>query len=576
MMKTAPISALLLALPFCAPLQTPLRAQMHKVEKADTATRAVAVYEYSGDLQHPTAARLIPVSLFVGGHFEDAGIYLARPIPFALENGLRYDLQRTGIRTAFLDLAYAKNFNTKGSAAAATTPFDDGWFGYGHYKALPAPSTAKAKPNCGNARVVQEPDAADRPHFGNKTAAQAGAGNSPTLARKGQPAPDPCRDGEPELAEKITLDDTPADKNTPNPERPTLHRSPETTANNTGSTDKSAKADKKASKPPNATITAPSAPTDDPDRPTIHRREVSDGDDRNGVPPDPLEVASRPAKKPAADAPVPAKADQTNDTQATEATINGADTMTGGPALRRGRVAAAPADLPSVTPRSTLIAAANAAPGTQRPALDSIVAVSDAKDRPTHDFTYHFAADTDRATALKTLETMALAVLANPALATDADTTAKPTKTARTLAPARPASGTLRPRAPHVRVPIASANSSLADEQMTALQLYFGAPVTYVFTARMTAASAAADRYVTVVAQTDTEGKLAVAMRSVTDSTHLDTTPRYRLIDAVDADGTNRASLLMELRRSHTRQFALYRLLGNKPDQIFVSGTTLL
>jgi hypothetical protein len=65
-------------------------------------------------------------------------------------------------------------------------------------------------------------------------------------------------------------------------------------------------------------------------------------------------------------------------------------------------------------------------------------------------------------------------------------------------------------------------------------------------------------------------------MRSVTDATHLDRTPRYRLIDAVDADGSNRASLLMELRAQHTRQFALYRLLGNKPDQVFVSGSTLL
>ena len=65
-------------------------------------------------------------------------------------------------------------------------------------------------------------------------------------------------------------------------------------------------------------------------------------------------------------------------------------------------------------------------------------------------------------------------------------------------------------------------------------------------------------------------------MRSVTDVAHLDRTPRYRLIDAVDADGSNRASLLMELRAQHTRQFALYRLLGNKPDQVFVSGSTLL
>lgn len=111
---------------------------------------------------------------------------------------------------------------------------------------------------------------------------------------------------------------------------------------------------------------------------------------------------------------------------------------------------------------------------------------------------------------------------------------------------------------------------------MAAFQLYFSAPVTYSYTARVPATASSPERFVTVIAQTDAEGKLQPAMRSVTDATHLDRTPRYRLIDVVDADGSNRASLLMELRAQHSRQFALYRLLGSKPDQIFVSGTTLL
>ena len=70
-------------------------AQMHKVAKPDQVTRAVALYEYVGDdPMKPKAARLIPVSLFIGGHYEDAGIYLARPVPFALESGIRYDLHK--------------------------------------------------------------------------------------------------------------------------------------------------------------------------------------------------------------------------------------------------------------------------------------------------------------------------------------------------------------------------------------------------------------------------------------------------------------------------------------------------
>ncbi|HEY9138584.1 MAG TPA: hypothetical protein VIM67_09950, partial [Terriglobus sp.] len=91
-------AVLLCALPLAAV------AQMHKVAKPDQVTRAVALYEYIGDPMKPKAARLIPISLFIGGHFEDAGIYLARPIPFALDSGLRYELQKSGTPQNVFDL----------------------------------------------------------------------------------------------------------------------------------------------------------------------------------------------------------------------------------------------------------------------------------------------------------------------------------------------------------------------------------------------------------------------------------------------------------------------------------------
>lgn len=111
---------------------------------------------------------------------------------------------------------------------------------------------------------------------------------------------------------------------------------------------------------------------------------------------------------------------------------------------------------------------------------------------------------------------------------------------------------------------------------MSAFQLYFSAPVSYTFTARVPAAGAMPERYVTVVASTDPDGTLHAAMRSVTDAMHLDRVPRYRPLDAVDADGTNRGSLLVEVRAQRSRTFALYRLLGNRTEQVFVSGSTLL
>ena len=83
-----------------------------------------------------------------------------------------------------------------------------------------------------------------------------------------------------------------------------------------------------------------------------------------------------------------------------------------------------------------------------------------------------------------------------------------------------------------------------------------------------------ATRYVAVVAQDEPVTGLKVALASVTDSQHLNGTPQMRLVDVVDAEASNRASLLMELRSEHTRQFALYRVIGAKADQVFVTGTT--
>jgi hypothetical protein len=600
-----------LALPAC------LSGQMHKVAKPDEVTRAVGVYEYVGDLTKPRAARLIPISLFIGGHFEDAAVYMARPIPFVLDTGFRYELMQAGVRKQFLDLVAARNF--AGSSAAASTPFDDGWFGYGQVKPLPTPKSAKLRPNCGNAHVVQEADTS-RPHFGTKS------GDEKSASAKAPAKDDPCyASDDDDRPEKISLQDAAKekdkDKNAPDPERPTLHRSPETTANNTGA---NGKTDKKAPKQPQATITANGSPADDPDRPTIKHREVADNDP-NALPPDPLDLPSRDAAAKASNQPASAPSSTasaavgSNNTVTENASITEGNTMGGGPVLRRGKLTQpkdddAPTAAVSVPAKPTAVAAkppvktpgkpsfANAPasstpvipPSVLAPPLDSIVAVSDAKDRPAHDYSYHFASTTERAAALQSLEAMAQAVLEKPSLASDAlevnstyatQTATTPTKSTTTRATATKTTTAVHPApvahpgpAARARAAAASANTApqLADEQMFAFQLYYSAPISYTFTARTPATATTPERYVVVVATTDGEGKIEPAFRSVTDAAHLDRIPRYRLIDAVDADATNRAELLMELRAQHTRQFALYRLLGNKPDQVFVSGSTLL
>ena len=46
--------------------------------------------------QNPTASRVVPVSLFINGQFEDAGIYLPRPVPFVLDTGNIFELEKSG------------------------------------------------------------------------------------------------------------------------------------------------------------------------------------------------------------------------------------------------------------------------------------------------------------------------------------------------------------------------------------------------------------------------------------------------------------------------------------------------
>ncbi len=97
--------------------------------------RAVSVYEWTGDLAKPTAARVVPVSLYIDHHFEDAGLYLSRPMPLALEPGNIYELESAGVDKGTVTLSQA----TRLHSGNAVTSFDEGWFGYGAWKPVPAP-----------------------------------------------------------------------------------------------------------------------------------------------------------------------------------------------------------------------------------------------------------------------------------------------------------------------------------------------------------------------------------------------------------------------------------------------------
>jgi len=225
------------------------------------------------------------------------------------------------------------------------------------------------------------------------------------------------------------------------------------------------------------------------------------------------------------------------------------------PTLHRG--------VPSGGPDVNGIPPLNGLPADMR----QMVAVSDAKDRPEHDFTRIWDSDVERADVLGKMQEIARVRLARYDV---------PTPPAPAIAPApapakTTAARTKKPVAappPPLPPPVA-----LSDEQLRGYTLSYGGAATFVYSASSPGVGGVT-RYVSVVGQRDPLGEIKVALTSVTDTKHLDRTPWMRLVDVVDAEASNRASLLFELRGQSARQFALYRVIGAAAEQVFQTGTT--
>jgi hypothetical protein len=227
-----------------------VRAQMHKVEKQDRVTRAIGVYEWTGDLTKPTAARLVPVSLFVDSHFEDAGVYLARPIPFTLQPGDVYSVERAGEVLGTLDLDSVRHVVTR--RAVADDDPEGAWYGYGIFTppAPPKKSNLKAsavKPVIAGGDAPED----DQPHL----AVRAGAEETT--------APPKPADKASAGSAKTTPNPAPDD----DPDRPTLrHRDPQAQPQGKA----------KKEKDGGSVIPMRGSLNDDPDRPTLRRGTVTE------------------------------------------------------------------------------------------------------------------------------------------------------------------------------------------------------------------------------------------------------------------------------------------------------------
>lgn len=239
-------------------------AQMHKVEKPEQVTRSIGVYEWIGELKKPEAARLIPVSLFIEGHFEDGGLYLARPVPWTLQSGDEYSIETAGQSHGLFAVEYARKVVTRRSAAD-----DDpvgAWYGYGTFE-VPKPSKkSDLKVSKVNGVVVDSAAAEDdQPHLARRAGAEdsggapgSGSGKSDNKTTDSKASSGPTLGRRGDASTKTDAGDSPAPPD--DPDRPTLrHRDPKPETK------------EKKQKAGGEVIPMGTSLNDDPDRPTMRR-----------------------------------------------------------------------------------------------------------------------------------------------------------------------------------------------------------------------------------------------------------------------------------------------------------------
>lgn len=204
---------------------------------AKSQLRATAVCEFNGDTPASGKFRLVPVVIYDHGEFKDAGLYLADPVPLALQTGSVYELQDAGNVKGYVTVTRAAQMQAKSG--------DEAWYGVGTLsKAAPDVQVAKLadKIVLPEEHRVYDPKAAEKEKHRRKhgadtgqskpaettTASSTGTGSSapapsgdegaPTLKKAPPPKPDPLNgmnNGQPDLPPPSVGED---------PNRPTMSR----------------------------------------------------------------------------------------------------------------------------------------------------------------------------------------------------------------------------------------------------------------------------------------------------------------------------------------------------------------
>lgn len=481
--------------------------------KKPASPRAIAVLEWIGEPGKPSASRIVPITVYDNGTYQDGGLYLASPQPLAVEDGTEYVLQTAGLPQGLFDIYSGEDVQ-------------GAWFGYGVWKPMPAgPRPPKLQRSKELPKIVSDNDP-DRPRFKNEAQTSGQSGNGQSTSSAGQAK------GTQKAGQAPSQSGTQSSSQNDS-DRPTLHKRSSTDASDTSGSSNA------------GTSGGSTQASDDPDRPTLHRHGDSDSD------------TSGSGQSTAADDPDRPHFKKSPPPNSPQAAANGAPVTSvdesdpNRPRLARGKPAQQEQELDATKLTST------------PPDLQQMIAVSDAKTTEPRSWLYSWAHPEDAEKAKTALEEIARKVLADadknsfgPATAT-ASGSNTPTKAAATRRKVT-AAKTAAPETP------------LTDEQFKAYELAYGSGATLVFSAKT--GDGPTEKYVTLIAQPDFYGEPQVRFKSVTKAADLDLTPRMRLVDAVDTDGDGRAELVFELRGKSDRQFAIYRVSGERALQSFSTG----
>ena len=489
-------------------------AQMHKVEKAEKVTRAIGVYEWTGELPNPTSARLVPVSIFIDGQMQDAGIYLARPVPFVLQTGVVYSIEKAGNPFGTLNIDSARDVVTR-RAADDDNPVG-AWYGYGSFLKPKVAVAPKLHPSTTLSSIVSSADS-DKPHFSGSRSDDSPKPASSTSPSGSTPATPPASTSTPPSSTSHS-DDKPAsttpkvDVDPGDDDRPHMTRRDDSApANSSGG---------------GSTPSGNSAPdADDPDRPTLKKRDDADSGK-------------------------PKKSKQKDDGGYVEPMAKSLNDDPDRPTVHRGKPLGS-ISVPQLTGNP--------------PSMHQAVAISDAANRDVHEFTRDWESKTENDEVLLAMEQLGRPRIQNY-VTTNQMTPDYPVDGAASAPPPQPAvkGRKAAPAPPPPPLP-------LANEQLSGYMLSYGGLPTFVYTAE-TPLTSGGPVFLTLVAQKLPSGEIQISLASVTDANHLNRTPWMRLVDAVDADASHRASLMFELRAQSSRQFALFRLTSAHAEQTFATN----